>query len=170
MPADSVLNSGAKILFEIVVCSMADCISGRRCTIPQGLTKKPTFPSTKSMSTKLGGCPLKAARWSFAINVRLCTQNQQCPDKKPVLYMQQNAVIVMYRTSEEIMCESFGHCAKNSFIDDAVRLLVQQMSLGPWPMMAGGAFLLTHICHVRAEHGIENVTSTSPAMSGVRLD
>lgn len=31
---------------------------------------------------------------------------------------------------EEIMCESFGHCARNAFIDDAVRLLVQQMSLG----------------------------------------
>ena len=33
------------------------------------------------------------------------------------------------------MCESFGHCATNSFIDDAVRLLVQQMSLGSpaWP-------------------------------------
>jgi len=30
----------------------------------------------------------------------------------------------------EIMCESFGHCARNPFIDDAVRLLVQQMSLG----------------------------------------
>lgn len=28
------------------------------------------------------------------------------------------------------MCESFGHCARNAFIDDAVRLLVQQMSLG----------------------------------------
>eukprot|EP00435_Cladocopium_sp_Y103_P001741 s4462_g1.t1 len=32
----------------------------------------------------------------------------------------------------EIMCESFGHCAKNSFIDDAVRLLVQQMYRPSW--------------------------------------
>ena len=32
----------------------------------------------------------------------------------------------------EIMCESFGHCASNRHIDDAVRLLVQQMYRPSW--------------------------------------
>ena len=32
----------------------------------------------------------------------------------------------------EIMCESFGHCASNRYIDDAVRLLVQQMYRPAW--------------------------------------
>lgn len=31
-----------------------------------------------------------------------------------------------------MMCEAFGHCAKNSFVDDAVRMLVQQMYKPTW--------------------------------------
>lgn len=32
----------------------------------------------------------------------------------------------------EIMCESFGHCAKQVHLDQAVRLLVQQMYRPTW--------------------------------------